>query len=130
MDMLKMKKELGEEYQFRQYLDSSEAAQLLAESPEGFTEHTAASLIAGCVRIDAVLFRAGNAVRMGYDVSVKDAPDSPEWVCYDSPEDAVQLEEAEMFRVLDRIVEQDGLSYTDCCFEQLDGKLMQKGQQL
>ena len=58
----------------------------------------------------------------------KDDPDAPEWVCYDSPDDVVQLDESVMFQVLDRIMMRDDLSYTECQFEQLDGKLIKKEQ--
>lgn len=63
-----------------------------------------------------------SAFQMGYDVFVKDDPNSPEWICYDSLDNAVSFKEADMLAVLDRVVEQNGLSYTKCCFEKLEGR--------
>ena len=68
-----------------------------------------------------------NALRLGYDLFVKDQPDSPEWVCYDNPEEAVCLEEDAMCAALDRLVQGHRLSYTECCFSSLDGKMVKKG---
>lgn len=31
---------------------------------------------------------------------------------------------------LDRVVQENGLSYTECCFERLDGKTVKKEQAL
>ena len=128
MKMDKIKTLLGDEYQFKKHLTDEQAALLVNDPPDGFANCTAASLTAGCVRIDAVIFRTGNAAQFGYNVLVKDAPDAPEWVCYDSPEDEVRLDEAGMLSVLDRVVGRDGLSYTECCFEQLEGKHVKKEQ--
>ena len=61
-----------------------------------------------------------------YDVFVKDDPDSPEWIFYDSLSDPVSLKEADMIRVLDRMVSEHGLSYTESCFDRLDGKAVRK----
>ena len=52
---------------------------------------------------------------------VKDDPASPDWSFYESPEGSVSGKEREMFRGLDRIVRRDHLSYTECCFERLEG---------
>lgn len=52
------------------------------------------------------------------------APDATEWIRYDTPNDKVKIKESEMLAVLDRIVRANGLSYTECCFERLDGKIV------
>ena len=103
---------------------------LKREAPADFSGRTAASLTAGCVRIDAVLFQAGGQLRLGYDVFVKDDPGSPEWICYDSLEEDAIPDERWMFSTLDRVVKENGLSYTECCFERLDGKTVKKEQAL
>ena len=83
MNQEQLKGMLGSQYQYRRILTSDEVLHLQKENPLWFTGQIAASLIAGCVRLDAVLFRDGGALRLGYDLFVKDQPDSPEWVCYD-----------------------------------------------
>lgn len=67
---------------------------------------------------------------MGYDILVKDTPDSKEWICYDTLNDDVKYNslnlEQEMFNILNREVKEYGLSYTDCNFEVVNGKVMNK----
>ena len=57
---------------------------------------------------------------------VKDDPDAPEWIYYDSLPDTAGLQETQMLRVLDGMAQAQGLSYTECCFDRLNGKLPQK----
>ena len=97
---------------------------LQRKPPQNFAETVVASLVVGCVKIEATLFKNKEKLSLCYDVFVKDTPDSDEWICYDTPSDAVKLKEAEMLSVLDRIVTENGLSYTECCFEKLDGKVI------
>ena len=122
MNQEQLKGMLGGRYQYRRILTSDEVLHLQKENPSWFTSQAAASLAAGCVRLDAVLFRDGGALRLGYDLFVKDQPNAPEWVCYDNPEEAVCLEEDAMCAALDQLVREHGLSYTECCFQILDGK--------
>lgn len=118
----KIKKELGEKYLFRCFLSDKEIQQLQGIRRTEFELHTASSLTAGCVKIECCLYKAGDSLQLGYDVFVKDDPDSDDWIFYDSPNVSVGTKEADMLAVLDQIVEQNGLSYTECCFERLDGK--------
>ena len=123
-----LKKLLGDGYRFEQHLNPKEVRRLQDQPAEHFPVCLAASLTAGCVRIDAILFQAGdNSLRLGYEVFAKDSLDTPEWICYDSPEDEVILEETQMLAVLDRVVQESNLSYTECRFRQLDGKEIEKG---
>lgn len=122
MNQEQLKGMLGDRYQYQRILTSGEVHRLQKENPSWFTGQAAASLIAGCVRLDTVLFRDGNALRLGYDLFVKDRPNTPEWVCYDNPETPVGLEEDAMCAALDQLVREHGLSYTECCFQILDGK--------
>ena len=92
--------------------------------PKNFSETVVASLTVGCVKIEATLFKSKEKLKLCYDVFVKDTPDSDEWICYENPTDTVKLKEGDMLSVLDRIVSENGLSYTECCFEKLDGKVI------
>ena len=118
----KLKAELGDGYSFERLYDDGEIRRIQKTNPSDFPETTAATLTAGCLRIDAVLYRAGGRLLLGYDVFVKDDPDSEEWICYDNPTDLVSLKEQDMLDVLDRIASENGLSYTESNFETLDGK--------
>ncbi len=118
----KLKAELGNGYSFEKLHDEDEIRQMQKMNPPDFPETTAAALTVGCLKIDAVLYRAGGALLLGYDVFVKDDPESEEWICYDNPTDPVSLREQDMLAVLDRIASENELSYTESNFETLDGK--------
>ena len=45
---------------------------------------------------------------------------------YDGLSDPVSLREADMIRILDRLIAEHGLSYTESCFDRLDGKAVEK----
>lgn len=57
---------------------------------------------------------------------VKDEPDSADWIFYDNPNVPASTKETAMLAVLNQVVEQNGLSYTECCFEKPDGKIALK----
>ena len=109
-----LKRTLGNEYVYRRLMSDREVSRLRRQA-------VAASLTVGCMKINAVLFQSDTSLRLGYDVYVKDSPGSSEWVCFDSPSDPASLKEQDMLAVLDRIVAENGLSYTECCFERLEG---------
>lgn len=123
----RLKKELKGGYRFRQKFSPATVARMLTwlYSSDGIIE--AATLQVGVVRLDAVLYWYGSGYRLGYDLMVRDAESSPDWICYESLGDEVRYNvwnlEREMFQVLDRAVEQYGLSYTECRFPKLDGKI-------
>lgn len=119
-----LKKELGEKYLFRRLLSDKEIRLRQKTNPAEFESQTAASLTAGCVKIECCIYRAKSALQLGYDVFVKDDPDSADWIFYDSPNVPAGTKETDMFAILDQLVEQNGLSYTECCFEKLDGKII------
>lgn len=127
----KLKKQLGDKYIFKKYLSSAEVRKILSESPKNKHEKLFASLTVGCVKINAVIFPTPDCMTMGYDVLVKDTPDSKEWICYDTLNDEVKFNalnlEQEMFNVLNHEVKKYGLSYTDCNFEVVNGKSIIKG---
>ena len=77
----KLKAELGDGYSFERLYDDGEIRQIQKTNPSDFPETAVATLAAGCLRIDAVLYRTGGRLLLGYDVFVKDDPDSEEWIC-------------------------------------------------
>ena len=121
----RLKKQLGDGYCFEQRLSAAVVKNLLTQLTGSNTFLVAASLTAGVVRLEAVVYWNAGRYSLGYDLMVKDTPDSPNWVCYESLPDEVRYNawnlEREMFLVLDRAVEQYGLSYTQCRFPKLDG---------
>ena len=119
-----LKNQLGNKYSFTRPVSDRDIFLLQRNIPQNFSEAVVASLTAGCVKIEATLFKTKEKLSLCYDVFVKDTPDSDEWICYETPTDTVKLKEAEMLSVLDRIVSENGLSYTECCFEKLNGKVI------
>ena len=119
-----VKKALGAEYMYQRFLSDREVTRLRRQIPLQCEDTIAASLTVGCMKINAVLFQEDGSLRLGYDVYVKDSPGSSEWICFDCPSDCASLKEQDMLAVLDRIVTENGLSYTECCFEQLEGILL------
>ena len=119
-----IKRQLGEKYSFDRPMSDRDVFLVQRNPPQNFTETVAASLVVGCVKIEAILFKTKDGISLCYDVFVKDIPDTNGWICYDTPTDNVRLKESEMFVVLDRIVLENGLSYTECCFEKLEGKVI------
>lgn len=113
-----MKRELGEGYRFCRFLSEK---RIRKERSAFSGPQTIASLIVGCVRIESRLYPENGTLTPVWHVFVKDAPDSPDWIFYGSPEGPVSGRERDMFQALDRIVQRDHLSYTECCFERLEG---------
>lgn len=125
----KLKRTLGSEYVYQRFMSDREVSRLRRQVPLQF-EDTAASLTVGCMKINSVLFQSDGTLRLGYDVYVKDFPGSSEWICFDCPSDRASLKEPDMLAVLDRIVSENGLSYTECCFERLEGRQVKPYEKL
>ena len=121
-----LQRQLGGRYSYERLLSDREIQKLRRDIPADFSETAAAVLIAGCLRLAAVLYRASAELLLGYDLFVKDDPGSPEWIYYDGISDPVSLKEADMIRILDRLIAEHGLSYTESCFDRLDGKAVEK----
>ena len=117
----KLKRDLGSEYAYQRFMSDWEVSQLRRQAPQHMDDTIAASLTVGCMKINAVMFLSDGALRLGYDVYVKDSPGSSEWICFDCPSDRASLKESDMLSVLDRIVIKNGLSFTECCFVRLEG---------
>ena len=122
----KLKKQLGDKYIFKKYLSSAEVRKILSENSKDKHEKLFASLTVGCVKINAIIFPTPDCMMMGYDILVKDTPDSKEWICYDTLSDEIRLSprsiEQSMFDILNREVNEYGLLYTQCNFEVINGK--------
>ncbi len=125
-----LKKQLRKGYRYKKFMSVIEVKSLLNSTSKDCHEKIYASLAVGCVKINAVLFPTPNGMAFGCDILVKDKPDSPEWICYDTISEpfrysALNLEQ-ELFETLDKAVREHKLSYTDCNFEKLDGKTVSK----
>ena len=120
----RIKKILGNDYVFEQRLSPAVVQNLLEML--GGSNHflIAASLTAGVVKLEAVVYWSNGKYSLGYDLMVKDHPESMDWICYENLLEEVRYHvwnlEREMFQVLDRAVEQYGLSYTECNFPKLE----------
>lgn len=125
MKQKRLKKELGNAYCYEQRLTPAVVKGLLETLDGGNHFLVAASLQVGVVKLEAVVYWVNGKYALGYDLMVKDTPDSPDWICYENLPDEVRYNvwnlEREMFLVLDRAVEQFGLSYTMCRFPKVDG---------
>ena len=125
-----LRKQLGDGYRFCQHLSSGEAKRLLSQVDGGNHFQVAASLTAGVVKLEAVVYWNNGKYSLGYDLLVKDTPLSPDWICYENLPDPVRYNawnlEREMFLVLDRAVDKYGLSYTECRFPKLDGSSLKR----
>lgn len=122
----KLKQELGNRYVYERYISDEDVNAIMKLNHEHFDFAEVASLIAGCMKIEAVLYRKDRKMNMGYDIFVKDKPDAKEWICYDSLNENARPDEDNMLTVLDRAVHDNGLSYTKCCFEKVNGKVLGK----
>ena len=121
---------LGDSYSFQKFMSDREISRLRRQGPQHLEDTIAASLTVGCMKINAVLFQSDGSLRLGYDVYVKDSPGSSEWICFDCPSDRASLKEQDMLAVLNRIVSENGLSYTECCFERLEGRQLKPYEKL
>lgn len=123
----KLKRLLGDKYIFKIFLSLSEVRNVLQSNDTH--EKLFASLTVGCVKINAIVFPNAKDMQLGFDILVKDKPDSTEWICYDTVTDEIKLTshnlEQTMFNILNRVVKQYELSYTDCNFEVVIGKVVE-----
>jgi len=124
LKQMRLKKQLGDGYFYEQRLSPAVVKNLLEILDGGSTFLVAASLTAGVVKLEAVIYWNNGQYSLGYDLMVKDAPESPEWICYENLQEEVHYNawnlEREMFLVLDCAVVRLGLSYTECHFSKLN----------
>ena len=122
----RLNKLLGDKYIFKIYLSLTEVRDILQSKDTH--EKLFASLTVGCVKINAIVFPNSDNMQIGFDILVKDKPDSTEWICYDTVTDEVKISsynlEQTMFDILNQVVKKYGLSYTDCNFEVINGKMI------
>ena len=116
-----LRRTMGAGYVYQKFMTDREVSRLRKQAPRHMEDTVAASLTVGCIKINSVLFQSDGTLQLGYDVYVKDSPSSAEWICFDSPSTPASLKEQDMLAVLDRIVSENSLSYTKCCFERLEG---------
>lgn len=126
----RLKKQLGEGYFFEQRLSAAVVKKLL-DTLDGSNHFLiAASLAVGVVKLETVVYWNNGKYALGYDLMVKDEPDSPEWICYENLSEEVRYNvwnlEREMFLVLDRVVQRYGLCYTECRFPKVGGSSVNK----
>ena len=74
----KLKKQLRDKYIFRRYLSTQEVRKILSENPKDKHDTLFASLTVGCVKINAVVFPTPDKMLLGFDILVKDTPESEE----------------------------------------------------
>lgn len=114
---------------FQRLLSEDEAMQMQKEHLQREESRLIALLEVDYMKIEACLFPMNGTMVLGYDVFVKDDPASQEWICYESIDGAnvpACVREEGMLAILDRVVQENELSYTECCFEKLDGKNIDK----
>jgi len=109
------------EYYYQKCVGDDEIRRLLFTFRQDFPEQTAAVLIAGCIKLNAVLYQKEGRLHLGCDLYVKDSPGSVEWIFYEALCDSEDVSELSMLKILDHAVKKHDLSYTECCFERLDG---------
>ena len=108
-------------YSYEKCVGDDEIRRLLFTFRQDFSEQTAAVLIAGCVKLGAILYTKDGRIHLGCDLYVKDSPNSAEWIFYEALRETEDVSELSMLKILDHAVKEHSLSYTECCFEQLDG---------
>ena len=108
-------------YSYEKCVGDDEIRRLLFTFRQDFPEQTAAVLIAGYVKLNAVLYQKDGRIHLGCDLYVKDSPNSAEWIFYEALRETEDVSELSMLKILDHAVKEHGLSYTECCFERLDG---------
>ena len=60
------------------YLSVNEVKKLLSENPKDKHDTLIASLTVGCVKSNAVVFPTSDKMLLGFDILVKDKPESEE----------------------------------------------------
>ncbi len=121
-DIKELKKQLGEKYKYTRNFTDRAVSKFIRKPPPYFSEKVVAILEMGSVKLEAVLYKYKTEILLGYDFYVKDNILSKDWIYYDSPKDKVKLSETKMYEILNRVVQDNGLSYTECSFEKIEGK--------
>ena len=106
-----LQRQLGGRYSYERLLSDREIQRIGKRIPADFFETAAAVLTAGCLRLNAVLYRSCKELLLGYDVFVKDDPDSPEWIYYDGLSDPVSLKESDMICLILGILYDNNFSF-------------------
>lgn len=117
----KVKRELRDRYA---YVHSTSAdMQCEKNFKEEDVPQFIAVLTAGCVQIEALVLMTDGEKRLICNVFVKDEPNSREWIHFCSLNPPKRVNERTLFEILDQVVTENDLSYTECCFEKLSGSM-------
>lgn len=122
----RLKGQLGQKYSYQRHLQDKQLREFIRQPPSHFREAVVATLQVGCLRMDVVLFAAKGHLRMGCDFFVKDAPDVSDWICYGSADTSCPPRENDMLLALEAVRQRNGLSYTQCCFQRLEGSTIRE----
>jgi len=107
-----LKEMLGDDYKFSASLTTEQVKEILQNKDFTYSDDVPFVLEAGNLDVEITIFTDNERIWLGYDCCHKV---DGEWESYDVIPDAVNLDvkdiEAEMFRVLDKFAEENGLSY-------------------
>jgi hypothetical protein len=113
-------------YRFEKFMENDEIYDYVGGIKKLESDCVLASLTAGCLKIEAVFYRANHLQFPVYEVYVRPSETAEEWVCFDSPDiDVPMIDEhlaGYMFDALESVRLDYGLSYTDPDFGKLTGK--------
>ena len=119
-----MRKLLGNKYSYCRFISEKEKARIKNIVVKPNSEYLISRIIAGYIKIECTMM-CGREDKCYYDIFVKDTPGSKEWICYQSVVCQGDANEEKLLEVMDKTVEEKGLSYTECSFAVLEGKEMQ-----
>ena len=122
-------------YSFEKFVDTNDVYNISYGVERLETDCVLASLTAGCLKIEEVIYRSSMDMLPVYEVYAKASAGSEDWICVDSPDDVVPEVDPDdgvprlgldlfrnMYEALERVRVKHGLSYTDPDFESVAGK--------
>ena len=119
-----LKKLLGNKYSYCRFISEKEKERIKSIVVKLNSEYLISKIIAGYIKIECTMM-CGREQKYYYDIFVKDTPDAKEWICYQSIVCEGDANEEKLFEVMDKVVKENGLSYTECSFAVLEGKEVQ-----
>ena len=119
-----LKKLLGNKYSYCRFISEIEKERIKNIVVRPNSEYLISRIIAGYIKIECTMM-CGREDKCYYDIFVKDTPNAKEWICYQSVVCEGDANEELLLKVMDKVVKENGLSYTECSFEVLAGKEIQ-----
>ena len=119
-----LKKLLGNKYSYCRFISEKEKERIKSIVVKLNSEYLISKIIAGYIKIECTMM-CGREQKYYYDIFVKDTPDAKEWICYQSIVCEGDANEEKLFEVMDKVVKENGLSYTESSFAVLEGKEVQ-----